>query len=681
MPAGGQTNPAHRQPDVGAAGPLGGIAGAWQRAKGDIVCLVALAACCIWVFGERSELLGLYSDDAGFIANFEPVSFSRMLYLATHYIPGRNFHYFWEYLVLLVSGSTLDSLPTQHVIETGLIALNAGALYLALRLMSLPPFPCFVGASLFAFYPGRAEALYWLQAIPMNLVSTLLIFMIVILGIVAVRAARSALHGRAALCLLGQSVLFAPALLSYDQSDIVVVIATTGSALACALLMRSWRAGMVALAGLYSALFLGLMVVKFLYPADGPTFGVLTLAHLASNYSASFSNNFGAGLDERMFSRLLPHTGLFEREIAFAVAAGILAAGLLCGAPAVATIDSSARGSKLQSALRSAGLALAVMLAGVAFYFAAYLPACAWYVSPRHDYLPSAGIAIFAAGATYLITASGSWLNREVGLATRALILGGLAAFLYLSVQCVLIEKGGWIASYQARKNLYAELVRDPKFRAASTLVLDGFPSLMPFTSAPLGYQQAAEASLMTRGVASMRDVVQSAAPARQGEFIYLEGGQWGEDSFLYVLESRIYHIYFRGLRGDHVEYSTHAAGPEAAPPFAVEDAGAGGEATAPGDMRQVVDVSLPMMELGDDEALALRPLIAKGDALVPLQMPNSQGVECEVLIDVSRPAADAPHEVRISFDAAAVPRIRGVELWLVDELGRRMIRRDLLQR
>jgi hypothetical protein len=288
MSIGADTEPARRRPDAAAAGPFGGMAGAWQRAKGDVVCVVALAAFCIWVFGERSGLLGLYSDDAGFIGRFEPVSFSRMLYLATHYIPGRNFHYFWEYLVLLASGNTLDSLPAQHLIETGLIALNAGALYLALRLLSLPPVPCFVGASLFAFYPGRAEALYWLQAIPMNLVSTLLIFIIVILGIVAVRAARTASRGRAALCLIGQSILFVPALLSYDQADIVVVVATAGSALACGFWMRSWRAATVVLAGLYSALFLGLMVVKLLYPEGGPTFGALTLAHLASNFSASF---------------------------------------------------------------------------------------------------------------------------------------------------------------------------------------------------------------------------------------------------------------------------------------------------------------------------------------------------------------------------------------------------------
>jgi len=654
----------------------------------DIVCVAALGGLCAWVFGERSSLLGLYSDDATFITHLEPVSFSKMLHSAVRYLPGRNFHYVWEYLLLLLTGNTLDSMPAQHAVATGFIALDVEALYVALRLIALPTLPCFAAASLFAFYPGRAEAFYWLQAIPMHLVSTFLIFVLVILAIAAVQAARIGARRRAVLCLIGQCIVFVPALWTYDQADIVVMIAVTMPTLLCGFWMRPLRPPAVVLLGVYLTAFIVLVVVKILYPSGGPTFAQLTLGHLLTNFHSSLSINFGHGLYDLVFNRLLPHAGEFERRIALGVAIATFVAGAIGAMLAGLAASSSQADSRFRAALPSTGLGFAVMAGGAVFFLAAYLPADVWYISPRHDYLPSVGVAMLAAGAVSLVVASCTRLNKFLGGAMAVLVLAGLAGFLYVSVQTILVEKTQWIVSYQARKHLYAELVRDPKFRAASTLVLDGFPAIMPLSSAPLGYQQPTEAALMTNGAAKMLHIVPSAAPASHGEFIYLEGNVWGENAFLYVPDSKIYHIYFQRLHGDHIDYAAEESSLNGPRVFSLDDPGPGGEHivnvdssaanTAPGP--QSIDVSVPSIEVGDGSAVALRPLIEDHGGLAPLTAPNAQGGPCEVLINVSRFAEGTSHRARVTFDAA-IPRIKGLEFWLVGESGRRLIRRDLLDR
>jgi hypothetical protein len=440
------------------------------------------------------------------------------------------------------------------------------------------------------------------------------------------------------------------------------------------------------LIGLYLAAFILLVVVKILYPTGGPTFAHLTLDHLLANFQASLSINFGHGFYDLVFDKLLPHSGEFERRIALTAGIVTFAAGAV-GAALAGLSASSSLVPGFRPALRLAGLGLAIMVAGAVFFLAAYLPAYVWYISPRHDYLPSVGVAVLAAGAVSIAVSLCARLHKALGGIMAALVLAALGGFLYFTVQTILIEKNQWIVSYQARKNLYAALAHDAKFRAASTLVLDGFPAMMPLSSAPLGYQQPSEVALMTGGAVRMIHLVQNATPAEHGEFIYTEGDQWGMNAFLYIPEANIYHAYFQRLDGDRIDYSSKAPALPT-PPFSIgapdqdgaQIANASLSGPVPTPRRQIIYVAIPSIEVGPGRALALRPLIEDHGVLAPLMTPNAQGAACEVLIDVSRFAEGAsPAAVRIAFDASALPRIAGFELWLVDQTSRRMVRRKIV--
>jgi hypothetical protein len=655
----------------------------WRCTAADILCLAALLILCGWIFGERSHLLGFYSDDAGFITAFNELSPVRMWTLVSSYIPGRNLHLFWEYLILSLTGTSLESLTAQHWIQSGLASMNAAACFIVLRMLLLPALPSFLAALIFAFYPNHAEALFWLQAIPMQLISTLLVLILIIFAILAIRAALNRRPRIAGLFLALQFIFFFPAMFTYDQADGATMVVCGATAVACFALSKRLRLPSFLAAMTYIATFIGLVVWKIQDPRGGPGFSNLNVDHVLANLRATFSLNFSDGLFDYLFANVLPHSGDFEREMALIAVLTTLAVGSLCqwmertNAPASRAGPAPERGPQGHSL--STIYSFSIVLGAIGFFFVAYMPAIIWYISPRHNYLPSLGIAAAVAGLLYLFDKT---LYR-IGGATVArvgaiMIVGCTSLLLYDFVQAVLVEKNAWILSYQARKNLFSELALDPRFKRSSALVLEDFPTLTPFGVAPLGYLQATEVTLMTKGAADIRHLVRSSIGTRAGEFIYVEPDQWGPNAFLHVPAQDVFHVRYGGMVGDRLSYATQA--PSRDVPVESQElsdevtAGDGGTVAARpyGIVLNEIELSFAPVSLKPDEVLAVRPLTARGGVLVPILAPVAAGPSPQVLVDLPRSDGRRRY-VRIRFKPD-LPKVKAVELFVVSESGRRKV-------
>ena len=117
--------------------------------------------------------LGFYADDGGWLVRVSAIRPGQMWDVMRHYLPGRNLHPLWHYLVYQMVGDPFGQSPLLHLIQSALDGLVVAAFFLLLRLLGLPGFAAWTAAGLFAFWPFHGETHFWLEAMPMNLLSTL----------------------------------------------------------------------------------------------------------------------------------------------------------------------------------------------------------------------------------------------------------------------------------------------------------------------------------------------------------------------------------------------------------------------------------------------------------------------------------------------------------------------------
>jgi hypothetical protein len=382
----------------------------------------------------------------------------------------------------------------------------------------------------------------------------------------------------------------------------------------------------------------------------------------------------------RAFDQVLPSifTEPADRSIALGVAFLFLVVGLICLKGANGRTSWAPKSNPLD---RIAQWHPFVLLVGIALFFTlAYLPAYLWFISLRHTYLPSFAVA---AGAAWVIWRVNDMLEGRAG--TRLARVGMLVALLtvcaaaYFSVGIVLAEKRDWIWSYQARRQMYAELVRDPGIRTSTTLILEDFPSFIRPLSAPLGYQAPGEPTVMTRGEARFTNLVQTSVPSRSGAFIHVDVERDGSDAFLHVPEATIYRVHFKGLGNDRVMFSSGGArGGQS--DYTLEYPNAGNLADQT-DFRArrvagrpgAVDVTMPLMTLESNEVLAASPLLRTGSGMRRATSATSGGARRLVLVDLSGAESGAACRLMIIFDDQVDP-IAKLQIYAVSERGRRLI-------
>jgi hypothetical protein len=322
-----------------------------------------------------------------------------------------------------------------------------------------------------------------------------------------------------------------------------------------------------------------------------------------------------------------------------------------------------------------------VLLVGIALFFIlAYAPAYLWFISLRHNYLPSVAVA---GGAAWLIWRVSDRLERGSGprLARAGMLVALLTvcAATYFSVGIVLAEKRDWIWSFQARRQMYAELVRDPAFKASSTLILEDFPNTVRPLSAPFGYQAPGEPAVMTKGQAQFTNLVQTSVPSRSGAFIKVDVERDGSDAFLHVPEATIYRVYFKELGNDTILYARDD-GRARRSDYTLEDAHAGNlsdqtdfRARRVAGRPGVVEVTIPPITLASNEVLAASPLLRTDRGMQRLTSVTSGGARRLVLVDLSGGESRAAGRLAVIFDDQG-DRVAKLQIYAVGERGHRLI-------
>lgn len=304
---------------------------------------------------------GLHLDDHGFHHRFADASWSAIWDEFWTYVPGRNLYVlFYAGLYRLLG----DSPRALHSAGLALDLANAGLFWLLLKQLGSPRGWALALTGLFLVWPNHGETHYWTAAIAMNLLSTSLI----LLAFLAAGAGR-----------LGVGLaLWAVALFTYDQAFLMW--------LPILLHFRSRRREAPLLVpAVFLALVLNLahVALRALAPSSSGGRPVILWANLPRSFANSFSESL-------LPLRNLPPWGAVEGALGGPWATVLGAAALATAwVWLVRELDEVDRGAWTPPGW---------LTLGPLWFLAAYFPNYFWYISPRHNYLPSAGLLIAAAG-------------------------------------------------------------------------------------------------------------------------------------------------------------------------------------------------------------------------------------------------------------------------------------------
>lgn len=324
---------------------------------------LALAAALIGAapFVFTVPFCGIYLDDYSFLRLLEGISPGALWIEFLHYVPGRNLHIPFFYGLLELTGR---SVPAIHLVGLGFDALNAAlVLLLVLRLTGLRSVALACAAA-FAVAPNHGETHFWITLIPQCQIPTALTLAAFLL------AARGALTPA---CLV-----YAVALFTYDQVFFLWPL----------LLAVTWSRDSDPRRGRYAAAAAGLLT--------------LNAVHIALRYLSPYASG----------GRPLIRVAYFFhrcRDAAVAVGKGMipwptsshahwalsLPVIVIAAAAAWWLVRSTRERARAEAAPLSAwtgGSGWLVAAAGGAAWTAlSYLPNLFWYLSPRHNLLPSVG--------------------------------------------------------------------------------------------------------------------------------------------------------------------------------------------------------------------------------------------------------------------------------------------------
>ena len=98
-----------------------------RLSRGDWIAAALLWTSTLAVFGAGAGRLGFYADDGGWLAWLPPLQFHEMWDVMRHYMPGRNLHPLWHYIVYQMVGDPFGRLPVMHLVQSALDGLVVAA--------------------------------------------------------------------------------------------------------------------------------------------------------------------------------------------------------------------------------------------------------------------------------------------------------------------------------------------------------------------------------------------------------------------------------------------------------------------------------------------------------------------------------------------------------------------------
>lgn len=512
-----------------------------------------------FVFGERSHLLGFYSDDASWL-DVSSFSFNETLKYVSTYVTGRNLHVLWQYLLFGLSSDRLyPDLGIQHWTQAFFTSINVILVFSILRVLGIRILIAFLASSLFAFYPNHGEVQYWMTAIPQNLMSvtwSLLFIWVCLYSTLCNKRLSIEL-----LLFLFAFIFYIFALFTYDQVVPIVVTAAILFWGGCYLRKRHTVLSLLFL-GISFGAFLFMLIWKMRQPGGGPQFLHLGRGHIWSTMLESFSWSAGR-LFINNYDLLLPHIGRYERVLAASASGGITFVAVML-ALLIYKYGKLENKASLDSInlvnLRFLGSELKwfslLFLASIGIYFLAYLPAYLWFIAPRHNYLPSIAICLMVSSlASMVLSVLEDHKHFKLSL-VFSLFLVVVCGFLNdRFIRVDLVEKNSWINSYQARMNLYQELEDAGRLNGIRSIILNNFPVGYPYGSAPFGYQANTEVKYFTRGRHKIDNLDKYAFPGTGGFYIYTSLREHGEGAFKFSPYSETLDLKYLGVQGSKIDY------------------------------------------------------------------------------------------------------------------------------
>jgi hypothetical protein len=577
----------------------------------EMIFVFLLGLIALLVFGLKSEKLGMYFDDSGFMIYHDRLPFFKVFEFAAYYLPGRNLHIVWQYAFYNIFGGDIDGLPGLHWFQAAASTVVALMLYGLLRILGCAAAPAFVGAAVFAFYPNHTEVQFWPSAMPMNVMSTALVMIFLISLASLVRSGQLLVSSRRrAIAVLG-SVSAALAMFTYDQPVLLIMFCAFVGGIFLFLQRReNWK--LVAIIWTVCGVtFLGNIFAKLRDPANGPNFGHVNLTHILSNVWASIHSSFGNKFWSVLFTPDLVAAVTLPAVLLALLGAAIIAAGIIY----------LKAGAEARHDWHLHWHPMVIILAGVCIFFLSYSTNYLWYIATRHNYLPSLGIAIGVAGIVALVLRprrgrTGMGFARPV----VAAVIGVLSGVFILNT---LAAKELWISSYQVRKNFYNDVVNRVTLGEDSILVLWGFPRYFGQEIAVFAHEKRFVVWLITRKKGYLRELLEGAVPGRGILFYNTEIEKDQLNTFRYLKTQKYFLAEFKSLADDKVVFDFSER--EAVPEHAVEPYGSPANSGEEGPKANVVSFVVPDTTLGDGEVLAALPMIGQGGSLSPatVKQPN----------------------------------------------------------
>lgn len=543
----------------------------------DVWATTVIVLVTLIVFGYCSNHLGFYADDAGFLTDIHlGMSLSELVDSIRTYVTGRNLHILWHYFVTIAAGgNSLENLPAMHYIQVAFDTANAVLLFGILRLWKAHIAGAFLAAIAFSVFPNHGETHFWLSALPMNIISTFFVLLLLwlctlLLQNMSKNNISPSVHFIAPLILL----VFICAMFTYDQAVPVTMAIVS---VVTAILAYKYRTYLfpVILSFLFClTVFVTLVIWKSNVPGGGPSFTNLTANHIYITFLqsvgiwaslfvlpydpfsvASIPEINQAYIESGTFGLVLP-TLVFASETIRWVSI-LLTAAVLCSflifmkKKPQREIDKTQITQLNTQSIRLKDVALLFFI-GLSFFLFAYLPGYLWYLSPRHSYLPSVGIAVLLAAVSTVVT----WLAQRFFM-IKFLLLPLIGLWLVSFFSADMIEKEFWISSYSIRKNMYQDLSDSYHDNNPTTILLAGFPST-PQPGAPtlsfLTGESPGALSIMTNGKVKASHIGLHPVPSQSGYFVKTEIGRWGDNAVIHIEKNDATVIKFEGLSGNHVK-------------------------------------------------------------------------------------------------------------------------------
>ncbi len=184
-----------------------------------------------------------------------------------------------------------------------------------------------------------------------------------------------------------------------------------------------------------------------------------------------------------------------------------------------------------------------------------------WFISARHNFLPTAGLALAVAAAGSMLTTLGERTHRIVPLAFGLVVTCILTIFVAQFVAAGLSEKHYWQRSYQLRRNLYARVVQEHLLTGKKAIVFEGFPqSLGP---APFFGQEneLAVDYLYGKPRVSLSESSLSALQSTQGYYLYTEIDRYGSMPARFLPRTDVAVLVYVSNTGSQIRFRTSSQG------------------------------------------------------------------------------------------------------------------------